>query len=64
MQDQNNPDPLLTLDNACVYLGVRKSALYRLTSENRIRYYKVAGENRFRQSDLDAYLESCVVECR
>lgn len=52
-------DEWLTLDEAARYLKLAKSSLYRLTSEKKLRFYKVAGVGgrRFKKSDLDALME-------
>ena len=47
---------LLTADDVCTLLRIKKSYLYALTSENRIPHFKIGGFLRFRQSELEAWL--------
>ncbi|MDA1191173.1 MAG: helix-turn-helix domain-containing protein [Candidatus Poribacteria bacterium] len=47
---------LLTADDVCSLLRIKKSYLYALTSENRIPHFKIGGFLRFRQSELEAWL--------
>lgn len=48
---------VLTLDEAAVYTGWKKSHLYRLTSQRAIPFYKPMGGNIFfKRSELDEWL--------
>jgi excisionase family DNA binding protein len=47
----------LNTDQTQKYLGISRTALYRLTAEGKIPYTKVGGRRRFQISDLDKYLE-------
>lgn len=48
----------LTMDDAVLLSGISKSHLYRLTSEQRIPFYKVDGKNkiRFDKEELKIWL--------
>lgn len=46
---------ILTVDEACVYMGLSKSLLYKLCSQRRITFYK-NGRLYFKKSDLEAYM--------
>ena len=52
-------DEWLTLDEAAAYLKVSKPTIYRLCSEGRLPFYKLAGigSRRFKKPELDALLE-------
>ena len=52
----------LTLGESAIYLNVTERYMRRLVSERRIPYLKVGRLLRFRPTDLDAYLEACVVD--
>lgn len=49
---------ILTLDEACQYLKVSKSFLYKATSGRRIAFHKPTGGKiiRFKKVDLDQWL--------
>ena len=51
-------DEWLTLDEAAAYLKVSKPTVYRLCSEGRLPFYKLAGTGarRFKRSELDALM--------
>lgn len=49
---------LLTYHEAAEYLNVSKAWLVRARNESRIPVQKVGRHVRFRQSDLDAYLDA------
>ncbi|MCB1352648.1 MAG: helix-turn-helix domain-containing protein [Rhodobacteraceae bacterium] len=60
-------DQFLDTANAAHYLGYSASTLewWRTLSPRRgPRYYKMAGRVRYRQSDLDAWMENGLVETR
>lgn len=50
-------EELLTLDGAADYLSVSKPTLYRMLDRGEVKGAKVGRQWRFRQSDLDGYLE-------
>jgi excisionase family DNA binding protein len=52
----------LTLSESAIYLNVTERYMRRLVVERRIPYLKVGRLLRFRPKDLDAYLESCVID--
>lgn len=51
------PQPLLTAKDVMSYLRIGRTTLYHLTKAGEIPFYKVGGELRFKQNDLDHYLE-------
>lgn len=55
-------DPLHDVASAADYLRCRPRLIYRLVHERRIRFTKAGRSLRFRQSDLDRYLEGNIVE--
>lgn len=48
---------LLTPEEVCERLRVKLSTLYQWTAHKRIPYVKIGGQNRFRESDLEGWLE-------
>ena len=50
-------DERLTLQEACIYLDISSSTLYKLTSKNKIPHFKPNGKKiYFRKSDLNDWL--------
>jgi len=47
---------MLTLNEATYYLDVSKSFLHKLTSQNKISYFKPAGKIYFKKSTLDDWM--------
>lgn len=48
---------VLTLDEVARYTGMKKSSLYKLTSEQKIPHYKPNGKNCFfRRTELEDWL--------
>lgn len=56
------PGRPLTLGEAALYLNVSERYMRRLVAERRVTFLKVGRLLRFRPGDLDAYLDSCVVD--
>lgn len=53
---------ILTLDEAALYTGLKKSYLYKLTSSRKIPHYKPNGKNCFfRRTELEAWLTASPV---
>jgi len=51
--------PLLTTEDACTYVQCTRRYLERMVRDGRLRALKPSGKLvRFRQTDLDAFLES------
>ncbi|MCB1032130.1 MAG: helix-turn-helix domain-containing protein, partial [Acidimicrobiales bacterium] len=46
------PEELWDIERLAEFLGASKRFVYRLTSERRIRYYRVAGSLRFDPDDV------------
>lgn len=54
-----NTKPILTFDEACLYMGMSKSALYKITSNKEIPFSKPNGKMiYFRRADVDGWLLS------
>ena len=53
----NRDDHLLTLDELCDLLRLKKSYVYKLTSRGLIPYYKLGGL-RFRESEVMSWIEN------
>ena len=47
---------IFTLDELAAYLKVGKRTLYRLASHGEIPAFKVGGTRRFRQSEIDRWI--------
>ena len=56
MKSQEFED-LISVDDVCHALGLKKSYVYMLTHERRIPHYKVNGHLRFRLSDIEQWLK-------
>jgi excisionase family DNA binding protein len=54
----NDLESLMTVNEVCVKLGVRKRYIYKLTQEGRIPYIKVGKYLRFRPSDIEEWLSA------
>ena len=62
-----NLERLLTVQDISSLLGVKKSYVYHLTYQKRIPHIKINGHHlRFRQSDIDEWLQSqeVQIECK
>lgn len=53
----DNPERLLTLEEAAAFLGTSKPTLYRFLDQGRIKGRKVGNQWRFLRADLQAYLD-------
>jgi excisionase family DNA binding protein len=51
-------DPMMNLFEAAAYLGIAAETLKKWTTYRRIPYTKLGRLNRYRRSDLDAYLDA------
>jgi excisionase family DNA binding protein len=51
-------EKLLTVQEICELLKVPKTYIYWLTHKRQIPFIKMMGHLRFRQSEIDAWLES------
>ena len=58
----NLPSALLSISEAATRLGVTERYIRRLVYERRVPFYKVGRLVRFRESDLDEWLEAGRVE--
>lgn len=53
---------MLDIETVAKQLSISVITVRRLIRDGRLRAYKVAGRLRFKQSDIDAYLEANVVK--
>lgn len=54
-----NTKPILTFDETCLYMGMSKSALYKVTSSKEIPFSKPNGKMiYFKRTDVDRWLLS------
>jgi excisionase family DNA binding protein len=49
---------VFTLDEACEYLSISKSSMYKMNMEKVIPFYKPSRKVYYKKSDLDKYLSS------
>lgn len=48
---------VFTIDEVCIYIGISKSHMYKLTSGQLIPYYKPNGKNiYFKRDEIDEWL--------
>lgn len=60
---QGAPTTLLTTSEAAAYLRMRPATLvtWRSTNRQRLPYCKLGGQVRYRQADLDAFIQASLV---
>lgn len=51
------PQPLLTPIDLAKYLGISKATMQRLIAKRCIPFHKIGGSLRFKQTDVEMYLE-------
>lgn len=59
---QNDNDVFLTVQEAAEMLAVSTDTLYKWSMQRRLLYYKAGRLNRYKKSDLLAFMESLRVE--
>ena len=52
--------PLLTIGEACQFLGLSRSTVYRLITDGELRLIKVYNRSLIARRDLDSYVERLV----
>ena len=52
--------PLLTIGEACQFLGLSRSTVYRLITDGELRLIKVYNRSLIARRDLDGYVERLV----
>ena len=52
--------PLLTMGEACQFLGLSRSTVYRLVADGELRLIKVYNRSLIARRDLDGYVERLV----
>lgn len=58
----NSGDKLLNMDEASNLLGIKKSTLYNYCMVGQITFVKIGKLNRFRMSDLQDFINKCIIE--
>lgn len=51
-------EEILTIKEVAVYLKLAEKTAYKLAAEGKLPGFKVGGSWRFKQSDIDAWIES------
>jgi excisionase family DNA binding protein len=54
----DRPEPLVSVEEAAAFLGVRPGTVYLWAETGRIPSYKIGARRRFRLSELDAHLRA------
>ena len=62
IQTSYRDDDLLTLTQAAKFIGMSESFLKTVKYGNKIAFYKVGGNLKFKVSDLRRFIENCRVE--
>ena len=52
--------PLFTMEEACQFLGLSRSTVYRLIADGELRLIKVYNRSLIARRDLDGYVERLV----
>ncbi len=55
-------DGLMDMESAAKYLCIKKSSLYQICMRKEITVVKIGKLNKFRKSDLDAFIDKNTVE--
>ena len=58
----NDSDGLMDMESAAKYLCIKKSSLYQLCMRKQIAIVKIGRLNKFRKSDLDAFIDKSTIE--
>ena len=56
--ENTNDDQMMTLDEACQFIGKKRSTMYSLTSERRIPYRKRGNKLYFFKKELVEWIQS------
>jgi excisionase family DNA binding protein len=51
-------DEILTVREVAAYLKIKEKTAYRLAAEGKIPGFKVGGSWRFRQQDIESWIEA------
>jgi len=57
LNQQTDPDRLLTIDEACEYLGVSRVTLWKYSSEGKIKKHQLGSKVYYKLSSLEAALK-------
>ncbi len=55
-------ESLMDMESAAKYLSIKKSSLYQLCMRKQITIVKIGKLNKFRKTDLDAFIDKNTVE--
>jgi excisionase family DNA binding protein len=55
---------LLSVEEAAERLGIKRGTLYHWIPDGKIKYVKIGRMRRFRESDIDAFIEENTVPAR
>ncbi len=58
----NDGGGLMDMNSAAKYLCIKKSSLYQLCMRKQITVAKIGRLNKFRRSDLDAFIDKSIIE--
>ncbi len=58
----NDSDGLMDMESAAKYLCIKKSSLYQICMRKEITIVKIGRLNKFRKSDLDAFIDKNTIE--
>lgn len=53
---------LYKINEVCELFGVSKATIYRLVESRKISFYKIKGNIRFSESDIQVYLQDSRIE--
>jgi len=53
---------LITPDELASILRMSKSSIYRIIEKREIPFYKISGSLRFKESDIESYINSSRIE--
>lgn len=51
-------EEILTIKDVAIYLKLAEKTAYKLAAEGKLPGFKVGGSWRFKQSDIDAWIEA------
>ncbi len=62
MYKNNDSYGLMDMESAAKYLCIKKSSLYQICMRKQITIVKIGKLNKFRKSDLDAFIDKNTIE--
>ena len=61
-KDSRMVEELISIEELCRILKLKKSYVYLLTHQKKIPHYKINGQLRFRLSDIELWLKKHFIE--